>query len=811
MSTSDLRKTFHDMSELLAEADDTFDPDAVKHLDPVHAAAIFIEDALLYTIHTHPCAGELPRTLHLVQLKIRPFVKWALLLLVLMSFFELPPWCAVDPLCVASLSGGQLHGAYRSGFPFFFHNQTRSQQIVYPLFGLPIVPPHVGSVLELLIQLVLLIHLICMIGAQGSRRFFFPWTEKGQKASYLQPVYALLLFIAWVDSMVRVSGHPWPAGYIAPYTRIALLCVDSPAILSELGLVRKTLKPLSGVAIVLFFFLGFMAWFGILLYADADPLSQGALYFTDFFETMWQLFICLTTANYPDVMMPAYTASRFSFSFFFIFIAIGTFFMCNVVVAVVCNAYNEQVERNREAREAFRAARLDQAFKLLDAADTTQYGTISRQRIEEVFRELNFYNMGLARITPDRSRLLFAMLDSNQEGAIGPEDFQVICHLLAVRFKKVDRTTWITHTCPAFWSHPLLVKNEQLVRHRGFDIAIDVMLSINAIILVVEEWDILSGASNDYDPHKYPWAQWVEIIFTCIFACEMSMKLAGFGFYGYVASLSNCFDGTVTIASMTIAVVSCFEEDTVRSAIRYVLALRLGRFARLLGLFPQVAVVVATFVRMLPAAAKLLKVLFVTMFVFSTLGVQLFGGIINYGPNGAVLAATTFGEANYYANNFNDLASGFVVCFELLVVNNWFIIAKGFSAVAPMPLVRIFFVAVYIFGVLVCLNIVIAFAIESFDAVQAANAAEKEAAEGGEGSAPETDRVSVRDHSDSISAAARRYRPVIPVSLKGTEAVKARLKNITAGSGGLLPAEYRGSELSDAGGGRGALDDKNTV
>ena len=39
-------------------------------------------------------------------------------------------------------------------------------------------------------------------------------------------------------------------------------------------------------------------------------------------------------------------------------------------------------------------------------------------------------------------------------------------------------------------------------------------------------------------------------------------------------------------------------------------------------------------------------------------------------------------QANYYANNFNDLASGLVVCFELLVVNNWFIICEGFAQVA---------------------------------------------------------------------------------------------------------------------------------
>ena len=38
--------------------------------------------------------------------------------------------------------------------------------------------------------------------------------------------------------------------------------------------------------------------------------------------------------------------------------------------------------------------------------------------------------------------------------------------------------------------------------------------------------------------------------------------------------------------------------------------------------------------------------------------------ILNPDPN--TNPNPTLGEADYYANNFNDMASGFVVCFELL-------------------------------------------------------------------------------------------------------------------------------------------------
>ena len=60
------------------------------------------------------------------------------------------------------------------------------------------------------------------------------------------------------------------------------------------------------------------------------------------------------------------------------------------------------------------------------------------------------------------------------------------------------------------------------------------------------------------------------------------------------------------------------------------------------------------------------------------------------------------------------MASGFVVIFELLVVNNWYVIAGGFEAVNSVVVVRIFFAVVYVLGVLVCVNIVVAFCLDAF-------------------------------------------------------------------------------------------------
>ena len=80
------------------------------------------------------------------------------------------------------------------------------------------------------------------------------------------------------------------------------------------------------------------------------------------------------------------------------------------------------MEADAAERKDFRERRLNQAFTLLD---TNGSGTASRARIEEVFRELNHYKLGVSRINANRARLLFAALDTNREGVIGAADFRV--------------------------------------------------------------------------------------------------------------------------------------------------------------------------------------------------------------------------------------------------------------------------------------------------------------------------------------------------------------------------------------------------
>jgi hypothetical protein len=147
-------------------------------------------------------------------------------------------------------------------------------------------------------------------------------------------------------------------------------------------------------------------------------------------------------------------------------------------------------------------------------------------------------------------------------------------------------------------------------------------------------------------------------------------------------------------------------------------------FDDLRGLYNMVAMLVPTFWQMF-------LVLFCVYYIFAIIGQYLFGGkIFTTNP---VLQNTNFSSAGFWPLNFNDLPSGFVTLFALMIVNNWYEIAQGFMLATNSDIVSIYFVIFFVIVNLVVLNIVMALVIDCNSALEGLLQSEKErAAKSGE-------------------------------------------------------------------------------
>ena len=86
--------------------------------------------------------------------------------------------------------------------------------------------------------------------------------------------------------------------------------------------IRRTLPDLANVLILFLASLSLFSLMAVKLF-QRRQLENGD-YFIDYFDSFWQLYVLVTTANSPDVMMPAYDSNR-GYVIFFVAFLLGTF------------------------------------------------------------------------------------------------------------------------------------------------------------------------------------------------------------------------------------------------------------------------------------------------------------------------------------------------------------------------------------------------------------------------------------------------------------------------------------------------------
>ena len=84
-----------------------------------------------------------------------------------------------------------------------------------------------------------------------------------------------------------------------------------------------------------------------------------------FADSYWDLYILVTTANNPDIMMPAYNKHSFYAIFFIVFEAVSLYIFMSIFLAVVYNNYKTNLKR--EVKEAIERMNdlIDKSFDLM--------------------------------------------------------------------------------------------------------------------------------------------------------------------------------------------------------------------------------------------------------------------------------------------------------------------------------------------------------------------------------------------------------------------------------------------------------------
>eukprot|EP00466_Bigelowiella_natans_P013262 jgi/Bigna1/136447/aug1.34_g11155 len=122
------------------------------------------------------------------------------------------------------------------------------------------------------------------------------------------------------------------------------------------------------IVLFLFLFVCFFSVFGVFIFRDNVLISsaeESHQYFNTFEGSFISLFILFTSANNPDVMLPAYRDKRAFVIFFSVFIVVSIFFISNLILANVFDAYRQVISIQARDFQRNRLRAFRSAFKLL--------------------------------------------------------------------------------------------------------------------------------------------------------------------------------------------------------------------------------------------------------------------------------------------------------------------------------------------------------------------------------------------------------------------------------------------------------------
>ncbi|GFP78768.1 two pore calcium channel protein 1a [Phtheirospermum japonicum] len=631
-------------------------------------------------------------SLHSYLLFIQFDILWTLnyFALVLLNFLERPLWCT----------------------------EACSDRGYYYLGELPYLNGTESLIYEAVTILILIAYILFPMTYEGCSIF---WKSNLNRLKVLLLVVLALDLSVYALYLSPVPYYTLPFR-IAPYIRVAFFVLNIRVVVIalyseniavlllvvlalDLSVYALYLSPVPYYTLpfriapyirVAFFVLN-ISWLAYVIFEDT---VQGKTLFTSYGTTLYQMFVLFTTSNNPDVWIPAYKASRWYSLFFVLYVLLGVYFVTNLILAVVYDSFKDQLVKQVAEKDRNRTRILKKAFNLID---NENLGYLNKDQCIRLFEELNKYRT-LPKISREDFELIFDELDDSHDVKINLDEFADLSHAIGLRFQKEDSEP-IFESCPGFYNSPASETLKEFVRSPKFGYIIAFILIMNFAAVVIETTlDIENNSAQD------EW-QKAEFVFGWIYVLEMALKVYSYGFLNYWRDGQNRFDFVITwviVIGETATFLSPRGLNFLSNGewIRYLLIARMLRLIRLLMHVKQYRAFVATFLTLLPSLMPYLGTIFCVLCIYCSIGVQIFGGMVNAGNPKLI-------GSDLEENDDGKLAS---VDAAVPYGRYWDPMnsSKSYKDLTGTAWTYVYFISFYLITVLLLLNLVVAFVLEAF-------------------------------------------------------------------------------------------------
>ncbi|UXI16486.1 mediator of RNA polymerase II transcription subunit 6 [Sarcoptes scabiei] len=589
-------------------------------------------------------------------------------------------------------------------------------------------PETIHSSIELICLFTLVLISSLKLGWIGRSKFF------RHTRTLIKTIVLILMIIEAIIVLWRQDSHFRVTRSLRP-----MFLIDNFYFYGVRRVVRQTMQSLRSfcemlaLLIILLIFFSISAFY---LFSSIPNYQQ----FSTIIQSFLSLFVLLTTANFPDVMMPAYQKNRFYSLFFIIFLVINLYFFLNILLAVVYNSFS-RIEKDK-FRKLFlhRRKACDHAFRLLITSSNTQsiqfkhfcglldYLKPRSNHLERFLmyealcrKLLNSHEDSFDKVKKSKSIDVIGMdLKKDSDRALTLDKFYYIYEVMNMKWKNISESEkpWFNNCYPNFIRF-LLNKIRFIVLHQYFDLYVYSLIILAALYQLSDALANCIWSSNSASSFLTDSSSIVSSIFISLYTIELILKLLIMGFYEYFTVRWNIFDFVITITSLIALISNEFLMKTTLSTSLFslrslrlldLLRNRIACYRDILG--PLALIIIKRFTSMA-------MVIIIVYYFFAIIAMECFGQYslkdccVNttlepyYQSNGSTTSL-------YYLNNFQDLITSYVTLFELMVVNNWQIPMQAYVIVTENSWSQLFFITFYVIS-LVVITIVISFVLDTFN------------------------------------------------------------------------------------------------
>ncbi|CAH2052635.1 unnamed protein product, partial [Iphiclides podalirius] len=515
------------------------------------------------------------------------------------------------------------------------------------------------------------------------------------KRTMIKGLTLLIMVLEAVVVLCRQSSHFRVTRALRP-----IFLVDTRHCGGVRRFIRQILQSLPPILDMLGLLMFFVATYSLLgFYLFSEHIDNG--HFKTISDSFVSMFVLLTTANFPDVMMPSYAKSKWYALFFILYIITVLYVLMNLMLAVVYETFT-RIEREKcRALLLHRRVAARRAFRLL----------VSR-RAPRAVRLRHFAGL-IRHYAPHYSGLdvylMFKQLNQSGSGGLSRSEFANVYEVFALRWApQSGRAPWYAASA----LEPAGRAAAAAVRWPYFEYLVYALIIGNGVSMVLR---VCEAAGDLQDSARLLCASWDTWLFLTLFLLEAALRMMASGLSAYLESGWNVFDLSVTLLALMGAVLL-----SIAPKLFIVVMFRPLRLMRLYKLKKRYRDVFGTLVLLSPLMSSAGCVMLVMYYFFAIVGMELFAGydLKNCCVNTTVEDFYKYSENSstalgyYYLNNFENILTSGVSLFELTVVNNWFILMNAYATVAGQ-FSRLYFMVFYLFTMVV-LTIVVASVLEAF-------------------------------------------------------------------------------------------------